>query len=363
MTHHPFRLATLAIALTLGLTASGQAQAADNQSKVIDRVITQVIRPGFDAFARSTATLAASTHDLCEAPDAARFTATRAAFADVIDSWSRVEFIRLGPLANANRLERVMFWPDRRGRGLAQVQEAIRTKDESVTDVASLTDKSVALQGLPALDFVLSGTGSEDIASGADPVRCRFAEAIAANVAGIATEFSTAWNDPEGFSKLWLEPQPLNPLFRNGNEQLSRLLHMMGDGVELMHVQRVAPVIEESRKNMKPKAALFWRSGNYGRTLRGNIEGIESLYQAARLQDMAKPGDVRRLDGTAFSLNEAKNAFADLPDDIAALKKDEAAYQRLVYGDVVLTRLTDNFKDTIPVMFGLNSGFSTLDGD
>lgn len=363
MTHRPFRLAALTLGVIISFAPVQQSRAADNQSKVIDRVITQVIRPGFDAFAKSAGTLATVTGDLCTAPDAAKFKATKAAFGDVIDSWSRVEFIRLGPLANANRLERVMFWPDRRSRGLAQVQEAIRTKDESVTDAQTLVGKSVALQGLPALDFILAGTGSEDIATGADPMRCLFAEAVARNVAGIATEFSTAWNDPEGFSKLWLEPQPLNPLFRDGDEQLSRLLHMMGDGVELIHVQRVAPVIQESRKKMKPKAALFWRSGNYGRTLRGNIEGIENLFLAARLQDLAKPGDVRRLDGTAFSLNEAKNAFADVPDDVAALKKDEAAYDRLTYGDIVLSRLIDNFKDTIPVMFVLNSGFSSLDGD
>ncbi len=69
----------------------------------------------------------------------------------------------MGPAREDNRFERLFFWPDRRGRGLRQVQGILAEEDETATDPATLYQKSVAVQGLLALDFVLSGEGNETL--------------------------------------------------------------------------------------------------------------------------------------------------------------------------------------------------------
>jgi predicted lipoprotein len=69
--------------------------------------------------------------------------------------------IRFGPVTEENRLERILFWPDRKGIGLKQVQAAIAGEDATAADPQTLPGKSVAMQGLGALEFVLFGTGSD----------------------------------------------------------------------------------------------------------------------------------------------------------------------------------------------------------
>jgi predicted lipoprotein len=54
------------------------------------------------------------------------------------------------------------------------VQELLAKQDPTATDAATLRGKSVAMQGLQALEFVLYGTGSETLATG-DDYRCRYA--------------------------------------------------------------------------------------------------------------------------------------------------------------------------------------------
>jgi uncharacterized protein len=51
-----------------------------------------------------------------------------------------------------NRLERILFFPDRKGTGLKQVQATLAASDETATDVAALSGKSVAM--LPAAPSV-----------------------------------------------------------------------------------------------------------------------------------------------------------------------------------------------------------------
>ena len=101
------------------------------------------------------------------------------AFRPTTDAWSYAEIIRFGPITEQNRLERMLFWPDRKGIGLKQVQATLAAKDATAADPAQLPAKSVAMQGLGALEFVLFGTGAEALATAGDPYRCRYGAAIA----------------------------------------------------------------------------------------------------------------------------------------------------------------------------------------
>src|SRR3546814_13939620 len=55
------------------------------------------------------------------------------------------------------RYEHIYFWPDPRGITLRQVQGLLGQADGSMPDAAGLATQSVALQGLPALEYVLYG--------------------------------------------------------------------------------------------------------------------------------------------------------------------------------------------------------------
>ena len=70
----------------------------------------------------------------------------------------------------------------------------------------------MALQGLPALEYLLYGDGAEALAKGAGAAafRCRFAASIAANVAAMAKEIEQGWQDGAPYTKAYLEPGPDN---------------------------------------------------------------------------------------------------------------------------------------------------------
>ncbi len=116
-------------------------------------------------------------------------------------AWARIEIVRVGPVLDDNRFERILFFPDRKSLGLKQVQRLLAEKDESATSAGTLKGKSVAVQGLGALDFVLNGTGADDLAKEPNGFRCRYGAAIAAILAGLGQDLAAAWDAPDGVAK------------------------------------------------------------------------------------------------------------------------------------------------------------------
>lgn len=49
-------------------------------------------------------------------------------FADTVSSWSTIEIVRVGPVIEKNRFERVLYYPDKKGLGLKQVQRYLAEK-------------------------------------------------------------------------------------------------------------------------------------------------------------------------------------------------------------------------------------------
>ncbi len=83
----------------------------------------------------------------------------RQRFDDVVDAWFRIYFLRFGPLVEENRFERIYFWPDPRGVILRQVGALLGEADPESLDPDRLAEKSVAVHGLPALEYAIFGSG------------------------------------------------------------------------------------------------------------------------------------------------------------------------------------------------------------
>ncbi|TIT84015.1 MAG: peptidase M75, Imelysin, partial [Mesorhizobium sp.] len=149
----------LAVALLLPLALFGvsPASAEVKASAVIQRAIDGFIRPAYASLHDHAGSLTKAMRTLCNAPSQGSLEAARVEFSATVEAWSSAEIIAFGPIRENNRLERMLYWPDRKGIGLKQVQAALAGKDPTATDPAQLADKSVAMQGLGALEFVLYG--------------------------------------------------------------------------------------------------------------------------------------------------------------------------------------------------------------
>lgn len=329
---------------------------------IIAKTVDDFIRPAYRDFHAATSRLNDVTSKLCTVPSAELLVQARKTFGQTVDSWSRVEIIRFGPVTEENRLERVLFWPDRKSTGLKQVQAAIQKEDPTAADPDTLSGKSVAMQGLGALEFVLFGTDSESLASDA-PYRCSFGAAIAENLDSIAEKIENAWEKSDGFAQSWQNPSENNPLYRNNGEVLGELLDVFVTGLEMERDVRIGGFLGEAAEKDKPKQALFWRSGQTIQSLAGNLSGMKALFDTSGLAE-ALPDDKKWIAKSIdFEFNNALNALASANGPIEDVLADPAKRGRLTYTGVVTSSLSELFGTRLSAEFGLTAGFSSLDGD
>lgn len=356
--------AGLAIGVThLAINPVFATSDAEIQTRM-ETVITDVIRPGFAQFATEAETIRRTTGALCNQPAPETLAKARADFADLATAWAGVEFWRVGPLMQDNRLERVLFWPDRRGRGLRQVQTLLQQIDELANlTIKGLSEKSVAVQGLVALEFSLFGTGSDTLSTYEGSLRCIYVSTITRNMAILAQEVHTAWQ-PEGeITALLLNPGEGNPVVRDSDEQIGLLLRLIRDGVEVLAVQRISPIIRDDQSSARPKSALFWRSQNTIPMLRANLDAISAYSAALDIKPLLPEDQARRADSFAFELANAERPLETMNADLSGVASDDAQYGQLNYLKIVMGSLYSLLERDIPGALGLVSGFSTLDGD
>lgn len=355
------RIMIAAMVLVLAtLPAAAQERTID---AAIEGAIEDAIRPGFATFEAEAQSMAQAVSTLCASPSDETMAASRGRFDDLVDAWGRVEFIRLGPLSQENRLERILFWPDRRGRGLNQIQGVIASGDETALSADTLADKSVAVQGLAALEYALFGTDSDRIAAGDAPERCAYAEAIAQNIATIADELNAGWQAEDGIAALWLNPADDNPLFRDESEQINGLVKLIGDAFEIIKVQRIDAVLRDDRASMRPKSALFWRSDNWVPSLEANIAGLQALVDAADLEATVDQERGRFVGAMNFELSNAARTLGQTDLPVQAIAEDDDAYGRMNYVRLVVDGLATVSATRLKEIYDLSSGFSSLDGD
>ncbi|MBN9256808.1 MULTISPECIES: imelysin family protein [unclassified Mesorhizobium] len=357
------RYAVPAVTLLCALAFAPPAVAAVKASDVIQPAIDGFVRPAYASLHGHAGALTKAVKTLCATPSQGALDAARAEFLATVDAWSAVEIIRFGPITEGNRLERMLYWPDRKGIGLKQVQAALSDKDAAAADPVQLAGKSVAMQGLGALEFVLYGSGAESLAGKDDPYRCAYGAAISGNIEAIAGDVSAAWDKPDGFAALWANPGPQNALYHNGGEAVTQLLGVFIEGLEITRDVRLKGFLGANAKADKPKQAIFWRSQYTTRSLAGNLTGMDALFQASRLGE-ALPEDTRWMAETAhIQFTNGAAAARAVTGPIEEVLTDPARRAGLDRLLQITSSLSDLFGSKVTAAFGLTAGFSSLDGD
>ncbi|TDH35954.1 hypothetical protein E2A64_11635 [Pseudohoeflea suaedae] len=332
-------------------------------SEIMTRAIEDFIQPGYQRFHVASEKLETDIETLCDSPSDETLAAARDAFTQAAVSWSYVEIIRFGPVAGENRYERVLYYPDRRGVGLKQIQSLIGGFEPYPQALGQLQGKSVALQGLPALEYALFGTGAEALASGKDDGRCDYAGLVAANIDAIARELDGAWADPEGISRLWMNPGSDNPVIRDNREALVELLGVVVHGIEMVRDIRLRAFLGETEGTDRPNAAIYRRAGNTFASIAANLQGIQAVFENSGMTLVLSEQDreigyrisdelsgaialTRRLQGTAAELlasPESRARLEELRDRLGRIK----------------TLANEDYGNAV----GLTAGFSFADGD
>jgi len=354
----------LAALLSLFLFAQPASALDDAKAKqVMTNAVDGYIRPAYKDFHEKAAALVSETGKFCAAPDEDGLKVVQARFAETVASWGHIEFLREGPVMEQNRLERILFYPDRKSTGLKQVQALLANPDDGVTDATKLKDRSVAIQGLGAFEFLFHGAYPEAIVSENDPFRCRYGLAIAGNVEIIAGELQVAWDAPDGIAKDWKNPSANNPIYRDSKEAVSALIGIAVHGVEMVRDQRIKHFYKGRDAKVSPKLAVYWRSGLTMTALAANVDGLAKFWKAADFGAIMDPDMGSLADSADFDLRAAADALDKMEQPTAERLKDDTYLKKIDFIEFNLRDAMIRIDKDVGGAVGLGAGFSFADGD
>ena len=276
-----------------------------------------------------------------------------------------VEPIRFGPVAQEHRFERIFYWPDPKGLGTRQIREVLAKQDKSVTEQTGLVGKSVALQGLPALEYLLYGDGAATLEKGGaeGTFRCGFAEAVAGNLAGIAKEIVDGWQDGAPYTKSYLEPGPANPAYHTAKEVTLELFKTFTAGIEWVRDQKLAKTLGPSPSR---QGRSLRRSGGAGRaspTWHGNLAGVRDLFAKGGFAQVVHQESAGVEDSVVFDLDHAIEVLRGMDKPIAEAVRNEDLRGKLEALRISLKAAATTAGDMISRGAGLTFGFNAMDGD
>jgi uncharacterized protein len=357
-------MTTVAVSLSL-MSASMSAHAEADHAAIARDSLTNYIRPGYAALADKAAALAASTKSLCAGPSDATLKATRTSFAATVEAWSEIEPIHFGPVLQDHRYERLFYWPDPKGLGAKQIRETLAKHDETVKDETTLSTKSVALQGLPALEYLLYGDGANDLAKpgGEGAFRCTFADAAANNVASISKQITADWGDDAPFVKSYLAPSPDNAVYHAPKEVTLDLFKTFTVGIEAVRDQKLAKMLGPKPEEAKPGLAPFGRSGLAFVSIADNLVGVRNLFLKGGFAQVVHAESAGVEDSIAFDLNHAIEVLRGIDAPVAEALHNDDVRAKLEALRVSLKGAAQTASDMISKNAGLSFGFNAMDGD
>ncbi len=355
-------LALVAPARTLCAAETAQVPVPTVQD-ILGNVVDKAILPGYQDFRLATGQMQGAMETLCQEPSEEKLGDAQMAFDGVVATWSIVEPIKIGPVIEENRFERILFYPDRKGMGLRQVRMALMKKDPAALDPKGMKDRSVAVQGILALEYVLNGLDFEDLSTKKGEYRCQFGLTISKNLDSLAADISGAWAKPDGVQASFRKPGPDNPLFHDDKEALFTVLGFLVHGLETIKEQRISAFYEGGDKLPMTRKALYYRSYNTMPSIAANLEGLLRIWSESGMKDLLQ-GDAKPIGGNVdFNFTSAiKAAVAmDLPLDEALADEDQKG--KLVFLILTLKEQIKLLDTDYGKAVGLGAGFSFSDGD
>jgi uncharacterized protein len=342
--------------------------AAFDHAAVAKRTLETHILPGYEHFDAAARSFASAASTLCNAPSPTALAQTREVGREALMAWGRIEHIRFGPITEAQRLDRLLFYPDPRGFARKQIARLLKRHNEGDLSPEKLATASVAVQGFTAVDRVLFGKGSDALATpaSAPSFRCLYVKALAVGIAQIASDTLAAWQGP--YRKQWLTPGAGDRAFLDRSETTQALLRAYVTELEVVRLQRLAPVLsmEDKAGRMEP---LLPKSGLAVPYLLANIEGLQDLLLASGFTDRALAEDEKAQSAMSilesvvtdlgFALRSGQGAIAVAPDVFASAEA-RAKLSPMVYS---LKNAEETGRGALGTLTGLSLGFNSLDGD
>lgn len=337
-------------------------------SQIAEMAINQHIRPRYKYLRDRAADLAEELNQFCRAPTNETLKRVRKKFNETALSFAAIEHIRFGPIAENYRMERLVYWPDRKGRGARAIRQLLQKKDPNDLGEDRFVKKSIALQGLTALEYVLYGQVHEQLLSLTTDGQfsCAYAQRIGQNILKILQRVYKSWGPTSLNVQQMLNPDQNNQRYRSHKEVIQEFYQSITGGMKVVVEGRMGGLLGRDGKSSKPKRALFWRSGLSLGIMQKNIEAIDHLIVVSGFENLLsrEPVDLRNHTRKIYkdiyqSFERFKGANVTMNDVLS--QPDER--ERFVKIKSDLGHLTAGFARHLAIAADIPMGFNASDGD
>ncbi|OED41737.1 hypothetical protein AB833_08930 [Chromatiales bacterium (ex Bugula neritina AB1)] len=334
------------------------------------RVVEKVYLPAYSEFNSTADNLVGAIKLLCQGASFEQLKEVRDAYGAVVQSFSVIEFYRIGPMLIDNRQNRLFYWPDKRRVGERQLRAMLQESNTgNAVSKLNIAGKSVAVQGLPALERLLYDSRAGEQLTDVSSRRCNVALVVAFNIATMASELEHQWSAVEGIADRIRNPRDSDEQFRTHREVIRSFMTQISAGSEFLVARKLEPLLPGDSSETSKSSGLrtmrkmpFWKSENYLTNLRGNVEGIRALVIDSGLAERANIADeltfefkvavgyIKSLDSISSLVLENTSLDPDAQGLLAALAS-------------VLRSIQLSVSDRLASKLGVHAGFNSDDGD
>lgn len=300
----------------------------------------------FAGFRDAAATLSDTATRYCAGD--ARADALSAAFARTWVAWAPLDSYQFGPIQTSGAALTVNFLPDEKNFVGRALRDLLQQPPEKQADPVWVAQLSAAVQGLPALELLLT----------TDVPDCPAAVGISGNLARVAGQLYADWFGPGGWAEVMLTAGPENPVYRTPAEVTRTLYTALDFGLERVEAVRIGRPLGTFEQSF-PTRAEAWRSGLTNAIIDAQLEGaqvlvVEGFATAVPADDLAELADF---------FDEARDRLAAVGMPIGEAVKDPVTRFRVETLETRVEALKDEVGHEVGPNLGVQTGFSSADGD
>lgn len=321
------------------------------REEVTVQITEQVLLPAHQQWHHSNAALVVAAEGYCatelDAP------ALKQDFYRVLQAWSFLQPLMVGPMAEGNRSWQVQFWPDKRNMVALQV-EALLDASSPLSQEA-LESASVVVQGLSAFEYVLFDE-AVDLDNQTERY-CPLLIGIARHQQQLSEQVVALWEEPLGMKNL-LGGFP-NQRYASVDEALGAILRTQITAVDVLKKKLGTPMGRFNKGTPQPWQAEAWRSQHSLVNLQASLAGARAVWE--RVRSLVGNADlVARIDA---AYENTAQKLAGLPKPLMVLVQDTDNQARLQSLYDSLDNLERLQQVELARDLGIQLGFNANDGD
>ncbi|HEY9549455.1 MAG TPA: imelysin family protein, partial [Kiloniellaceae bacterium] len=267
-----------ALLLALGPASPPARAAAPDYQALNAALVEDYVVPRYQAFAQATAALDAALAEACAdqrpTPDEAGD-----AYHAAMDAWMAVQHLRFGPSLLFLRVDRVEFWPDKRGTVGRHLAQLLSDHDPQPLAPRVFANGSVAVQGFPALERLLYD--SDDVVW-MTSFGCAVTCAIGGNLKSIGAGLLEDWRGgDEPFAEVVRSAGEGNTHYFDAKEAALDFAKALRGALLLVQDYKLGRPLGDTPEAARETRAESWRSGRSLRNVRINLAAAQALYEGS----------------------------------------------------------------------------------